>query len=461
MAHKFKILIADDDQAIRTSLKFLLDRAGYETVTGSGPEEIMSAVRKSGLDLIVLDMNYSYDNTGREGIELIRKIRIFCPDCPVILITAWGSVELAVRGIKAGAYDFITKPWNNRVLLDTIEAALKLKAGAEPDEELTRQELDAAYDFSNIIGKDRQIVKLLSRIARIADTNAPVLITGESGTGKELVAEAIHRNSPRKNKAFVKVNLGGMSASLFESEMFGHKKGAFTDAYSDRKGRFEAADGGSIFLDEIGELDLQSQVKLLRVLQEQSFERLGDNTTINVDVRIICATNRNLADMVSDRLFREDLLYRINLIHLLIPPLRDRRSDITELAGFFLRSAGEKYGTGIRTVSEDGIKWLKNNEWPGNVRELRNTIERAALIFNSQVLGMEELSEAVLSGGKEPKNIRPGKASSLNLEQKEKETIMKALADYGDNMSMVAKVLGISRATLYRKLKKYNLKDES
>jgi len=460
MVKKRKILIADDDQAVRTSLKFLLEKAGFETKTASDPVEIMTVVKESSLGLIILDMNYSYDNTGAEGLDLISKIKVFCPECPIILITAWGSVELAVKGIKAGAYDFVTKPWNNRLLLNTIETAIELGNRVVDPEDCTRKELDSRYDFTNIIGTDEKLIALLHKVSMIAGTNAPVLITGASGTGKELIAEAIHQNSKRKNQPFIKVNLGGLPFSLFESEMFGHKKGAFTDAYADREGRFEMANGGTIFLDEIGELDLASQVKLLRVLQEQSFEPLGDSKTVNVDIRVVCATNRNLSEMISSGLFREDLFYRINLIHLDMLPLRERTSDISLLANHFLKQVALKYDVPAKTISNDGLKWLKQQVWPGNVRELKNLIERTVLVYNQNTLRKKEFTEATQIGDVTKNTVEIQKGAPRTLEQVEAETIRRTIADCENNMSRVAEVLGISRATLYRKLDKYHLRDE-
>ena len=313
------ILIIDDDSSIRTSLSFLLKRAGYQVTAVLGPKEALQAVRSEAFELILMDMNFTLSTTGEEGLVLLRQVKIFQPHVPVILMTAWGSIQLAVKGMQAGAFDFVTKPWDNRALLKIVKTALELNA---PPAEIGKAR------FDKIIGRSKALQEVLGLVERIAPTNAPVLIMGESGTGKELIAEAIHTNSPRSAAPFVKVNLGGVSQSLFESEMFGHKKGAFTDAYTDRTGRFEMADHGTIFLDEIGELDLACQVKLLRVLQDQTFEVLGDSRPRKVDVRVVSATNRNLAQMVADHTFREDLFYRINLITIHLPALRERREDI-------------------------------------------------------------------------------------------------------------------------------------
>ena len=318
------ILVIDDDSAIRTSLSFMLKRLKYDVQAVSTPKEAIAVVRSVAPELILMDMNFSLTTSGDEGITLLKQVKIFRPDTPVILMTAWGSIQLAVKGMQAGAFDFITKPWNNAALIQRIETALELN-GAKKEE--PQKDADE-FDRSHIIGKSKALMEVLNTIKRISRTNASVLITGESGTGKELIAEALHRNSPRAKKPFVKVNLGGISQSLFESEMFGHKKGAFTDASSDRIGRFELADKGTIFLDEIGDLDLSCQVKLLRVLQEQTFEVLGDSRPRKVDIRVVSATNANLAQMVQEHTFREDLFYRINLITVHLPALRERKEDI-------------------------------------------------------------------------------------------------------------------------------------
>ena len=325
------ILVIDDDSAIRTSLSFMLKRLKYDVQAVSTPKEAIAVVRSVAPELILMDMNFSLTTSGDEGITLLKQVKIFRPDTPVILMTAWGSIQLAVKGMQAGAFDFITKPWNNAALIQRIETALELN-GAKKEE--PQKDADE-FDRSHIIGKSKALMEVLNTIKRISRTNASVLITGESGTGKELIAEALHRNSPRAKKPFVKVNLGGISQSLFESEMFGHKKGAFTDASSDRIGRFELADKGTIFLDEIGDLDLSCQVKLLRVLQEQTFEVLGDSRPRKVDIRVVSATNANLAQMVQEHTFREDLFYRINLITVHLPALRERKEDIPLLVRHF------------------------------------------------------------------------------------------------------------------------------
>ncbi|MDE6258988.1 MAG: sigma-54 dependent transcriptional regulator, partial [Muribaculaceae bacterium] len=358
------ILIIDDDPTVRMSLKLLLRRAGLSSDEAASPEEALSKARKERYDLILMDMNYSLSTTGEEGLELLMKMRIFQPDTPIILITAWGSISLAVEGMRAGAYDFITKPWDNRTLLQRIETALSL------NEDNQRTDINRNYNFNRvgIIGSDPALLELLSTVERVAPTDASVLILGENGTGKEMIAEAIHSNSRRRDNPFVMVNLGGISQSLFESEMFGHAKGAFTGAIAARKGRFEMADKGTIFLDEIGDLDLSCQVKLLRVLQQHTFEPLGESRPRKVDIRVVSATNADLPAMVADRTFREDLFYRLNLITLRMPPLRERSSDIPELLHHFLSKAAETEHMQLPEIEAETMEWLMRLPYPGNIR---------------------------------------------------------------------------------------------
>ena len=377
------ILVVDDDSAIRTSLSFMLKRAKYDVQAVSSPKEAIAIVRTIAPELILMDMNFSLTTTGDEGITLLKQVKIFQPDTPVILMTAWGSIQLAVKGIQAGAFDFITKPWNNAALMQHIETALAL-SNKKKEEEATQKGTDE-FDRSHIIGKSKALTDVLNTIQRVVKTNASVLITGESGTGKELIAEAVHRNSPRAKKPFVKVNLGGISQSLFESEMFGHKKGAFTDASSDRIGRFELADKGTIFLDEIGDLDLSCQVKLLRVLQEQTFEVLGDSRPRKVDIRVVCATNADLQKMVQEHTFREDLFYRINLITVHLPALRERREDIPLLVRHFADLQSQTNGLPKVDFTPEAMKYLQGLPYPGNIRELKNLVERTILVSASNV----------------------------------------------------------------------------
>ncbi|MCD7977195.1 MAG: sigma-54 dependent transcriptional regulator [Tannerellaceae bacterium] len=454
------ILIIDDDSVVRSSLTFLLKHAGFEPEAVTGPEEALALIRKERPRLILMDMNFSMTTTGEEGIQLLRQVKIFHPEVPVILMTAWGSISLAVQGMQAGAFDFITKPWNNLMLLKSIRTALEL---SEQDQKqittLDRVEADKKFHFDKIIGKSRALMEVLSTVSRIAPTNASVLITGESGTGKELIAEAIHQNSKRAKEPFVKVNLGGLSQSLFESEMFGHKKGAFTDAYMDRTGRFEMAHKGTIFLDEIGDLELSCQVKLLRVLQDQTFEVLGDSTPRKVDVRVVSATNCNLQDMVAARSFREDLFYRINLITIHLPALRERREDIPLLATWFANQQAKQNGSPVVEFSSEAKTYLRKLPYSGNIRELKNLVERTILVSGKSRLDasdFERQSQSLSSGTIPVQSSFAG----MTLEELEKQSILQALEKYNGNLSHVATALGVSRAALYRRLEKYGLQTD-
>ena len=449
------ILIVDDDAAVRSSLSFLLKRAGYESQAVETPKEALDIVRKTMPQLILLDMNFTLTTTGEEGIQLLRQIKIFQPDVPVILITAWGSITLAVQGMQNGAFDFVTKPWNNQLLLNSIKTAIELtRQKKEIFKPFDRMNADQKFKFDKIIGKSDALMNILGTVSRIASTNASVLITGESGTGKELIAEAIHENSPRANEAFIKVNLGGLSQSLFESEMFGHKKGAFTDAHTDRTGRFEMANKGTIFLDEIGDLDLSCQVKLLRVLQDQTFEILGDSRPRKVDTRVISATNRDLREMVNNRTFREDLFYRINLITIDLPPLRERVEDIPLLASYFADKLTGNNGLKKIKFTPEAIIYLKSQPFPGNIRELKNLVERTILISGKEIL---DLSDFEAQNHNNQSNKMQATFSGQTLDEIEKQTILQAIQQHSGNLSHVASTLGISRAALYRRLEKYGI----
>ncbi len=445
------ILIVDDDKAIRQSLALVLKRKGYETALAGNPDEALGMLRKHKFRLVIMDMNYSLSTTGEEGIHLLRQTKIFQPDTPVILITAWGSIELAVEGMRFGAFDFITKPWNNHLLLQRIETALSLSSPATDSD---RNPAD--FDRCGFIGENPRVKELLKTVERIAPTDAPVLVLGENGTGKELIANAIHKNSRRKNAPFVMVNLGGISTSLFESEMFGHSKGAYTGAVSERKGRFELADKGTIFLDEIGDLTQDCQVKLLRVLQQHTFERLGESRTRKTDIRAICATNADLPAMVREHTFREDLFYRINLITLRIPPLRERRDDIPLLARSFMESASRSHGIRCPEISHEALGYLSRLPYPGNVRQLKNMVERAVLMCAGGILekcdfeadgNIQDVSATDLKGSLE----------GATLEDLEAAAIAEAVRKYDGNLSRVAAALGITRQSLYRKIEKHGI----
>ena len=469
---KPRILIVDDDPSVVASLELLLERRGYPTATASGPSGALARVGEAGggddpapIDLVLQDMNFSRDTSGREGLELLEEIRRRRPELPVVLITAWGSIQLAVEGMKVGAADFVTKPWANDRLLSAVETALSLAgslprsgAGEEGDETPPdRAALDSGHDFSAVIGSDPALLRVLGIVARVAPTDATVLVTGESGTGKELVAEAIHRNSRRRDGPFVKVNLGGISSTLFESEMFGHVRGAFTDAKAQRKGRFELADGGTIFLDEIGELDPSAQVKLLRVLQDRSYEVLGSSTARTVDVRVVAATNRDLPAMVEEGSFREDLLYRLNLITLRLPPLRERRGDVAPLARHVLAKAAERYGRSAPELTAEAVRWLERQPWPGNVRQLEQTMARAVLVSERERLGADELEALDGLTTREKRGGELPAPGSMTLDEVERAMIERCLGHFGGNITRAAEALGLSRPALYRRIEKHGL----
>lgn len=451
------ILIIDDDLGIRISLSMMLKRAHYEVKAVSSPREAMAVVRQEEPQLIMLDMNFSLSTSGDEGLTLLKQIKLFRPTVPVILMTAWGSIQLAVKGMRAGAFDFITKPWNNVALMERIEVALSSEIREEKEANGT-ESADSSHTEESfrtkIVGSSPALQQVLETVRRVASTNAPVLITGESGTGKELIAEALHQQSRRQKERFVKVNLGGMSQSLFESEMFGYKKGAFTGAVADRVGRFELADKGTIFLDEIGDLDLSSQVKLLRVLQDQTFEPLGDSHTKQVNVRVVCATNADLPSMIEEGTFREDLYYRINLITVHLPALRERKEDIPLLARHFIRQRCQVDHLPEVCLSADAVKHLQTYDYPGNIRQLKNIVERALLMSAKEVLTAEDF----IASAEVTRTPSPQPAATLNLEDQEREAVLRAMQENDGNISRVAEVLGLSRQAVYRRLEKYHLK---
>jgi two-component system, NtrC family, response regulator len=453
------ILIVDDDRSVTASVALLLKQAGYPSHSVGSPAQALEWVRENSCELVIQDMNFSRRTSGEEGLTLIGQLKTLRPALPVILITAWGSIQLAVEGMKAGASDFVTKPWTNQQILHTVQTALGLASTRPQADEgvLSREELDRKYDFGDLIGEDPRLLRILQLVGRVAATDASVLITGESGTGKELVAEAIHRNSARQARPFVKVNLGGISSSLFESEMFGHVRGAFTDARHDRKGRFELAHGGTIFLDEIGDLDASSQVKMLRVLQDRSYEVLGSSARREVDVRVISATNRGLAEMVSRGEFREDLLYRINLIAIHLPPLRERPSDIPILAARFLQAVGHVYRRDQLALAPSTRRWLQTQPWPGNVRQLRQWIERAVLVSGRDTLQVDDFAETADMEPREAARDTLPAVGSMTMDEIERGMIQKSLRHHGGNISKVAESLGLSRAALYRRLEKYEI----
>ncbi len=454
------ILIVDDDASVHTSLGLLLKQAGHAWAAVSSRAEATAWLAANPCDLVLQDMNFSRETSGAEGLGLLAEIRAAHPSLPVILMTAWGSIPLAVEGMRLGAGDFITKPWTNTQVVQSVETALGLARAPKSDGTVTsREQLDQDFDFAGLVGEDPGLLRVLQVIGRVAGTDASVLVTGESGTGKELVAEAIHRNSKRRAGPFVKVNLGGIPSGLFESEMFGHVKGAFTDARIDRVGRFTLAHGGTIFLDEVGELDPASQVKMLRVLQDRTFEVLGSSQTRTVDVRVVAATNRNLRDAVATGAFREDLLYRLNLIAIHLPPLRERRGDIPLLARRFLHAVMAAHGREGVELGAGAVEYLSAQEWKGNIRELRHAIERAVLVAPRPVLTAADFREvAAMEAPGASAELDPLPAvGAMTLDQIESAMIVKALKHHSGNLTRVAESLGMSRPALYRRIEKHGI----
>ncbi len=476
------ILIIDDDEAVCASLRLALKQAGYSSAAAYNPREALQILKQENehIGLVIQDMNFgkNSDTSGTDGITLLQEIKALKPNLPVILMTAWASLDIAVRGMRLGAADFLTKPWTNEQILLSVETALQLapehstvqhsSPNTAQNNAPSRTELDAQHDFSNIIGNDPAIVKMLALIARIAPTQASVLITGESGTGKECVADAIHRNSTRRAAPFVKVNVGSITPSLFESEMFGHVKGAFTDAKFDREGRFEAAHTGTLFLDEIGDMPLDAQVKLLRVLQDRTFQAVGSSKTKTADVRVVSATNRNLATMIQHSSFREDLFYRLNLITLHLPPLRERKGDIPVLAEYFLRANAQLYNRPEMSLSRNAREWLQGQHFAGNIRELKHLIERTVLMADANTLAADDFRAALNLQEGEKNNAQGAetltsnqeslpRVGSMSLDEIERAMILKAIEAYPRNITQIAEALGISRNALYRRLEKYNI----
>ncbi len=454
MTKKGKILIADDNAQILDSLKLLLKNEFELIETIKNPNLIPEKLRSNEFDIILLDMNFAAGRTtGNEGIFWLNEVLKIDPIAVVILITAYGDIELAVRGIKEGATDFIQKPWDTEKLLATLNSALQLRKTKVELNNLksTQKQLNKEADKNIFTGNSKSIQQVIKTIDKIACTDANVLILGENGTGKEILAREIHLKSPRSNEMFLAVDLGAITESLFESEMFGHLKGSFTDAKEDRVGRFEAASGGTLFLDEIGNLSLPLQSKLLSVLQTRQITRVGSNKTIDIDIRLICATNKNLNEQVKNGLFREDLFYRINTIQIELPPLRQRTEDIPGFAAYFLKVYAAKYEKYNLKISDEGYNALIEYPWPGNIRELKHTIEKAVILADSESLDCEDFH---LFHHSNQQNIDN---SSLKLEDIEARAILEVLRKCGGNLTKASQMLDISRTTLYSKIEKYKL----
>lgn len=450
-----KILMIDDDEDVLLAAKMLLKKQNHHVIIEKNPNKIPFLLNNDTYDVILLDMNFSKDITsGKEGFYWLEKILEKDPQAVVILITAFGDVEMAVKALKQGATDFVLKPWQNEKLISTISTAIKLRQSYSEVDKLRKAkemlEEQISKPFGEIIGQSTAIKEVFALIDKVAKTDANVLILGENGTGKELIARAIHQRSLRKDNSFVSVDMGAITETLFESELFGHKKGAFTDAREDRPGRFELANGGTLFLDEIGNLSLSLQSKLLSALQARQVTRVGSNQSIPVDIRLICATNMPLHQMVKEGTFRQDLLYRINTVEIKVPPLADRMEDIPLLAQHYLEHYAKKYHKSVTTISPGAADKLKRYAWPGNIRELQHSIERAVIMTDSNSLQESDfLFSRPVSSSASPE--------TLNLDEVEKAAIIKALSLYSGNISKAADELGLTRASLYRRMEKYGL----
>ena len=439
------ILIVDDNAGIRTTLQILLDGKCAAVETIASPKVLFSTVQRFRPDVILLDMNFESDiNTGNEGLYWLAELKRQFPDIMVILMTAYADIALAVEGMKRGAFDFIVKPWDNDKLMETLEAASQQRKGKVPS-----QQSDTAMPM--LWGDSPKMTDLRRMTEKIAPTEATVLITGENGTGKDMLANEIHRLSARAGKPMVSVDIGSLSETLFESELFGHVKGAFTDARTDHTGKFELANGTTLFLDEIGNIPLNLQAKLLRVLQNRCVTKVGDTKSVPIDIRLICATNRDLPAMVREGRFREDLYYRINTVTLQLPPLRERTDEIAALANSFTIRYTKKYRRNVTGISDEAIALLSHCRWPGNVRELQNCIEKAVILADNTILQPEDLQI--------DKSALNTSTSSVaeTLEDAEEQVIRNAVKKYNGNLSLVAKALNISRPTLYNRLKKYGI----
>ena len=449
--NKSKVLVIDDDIDVLTAVKLLLKTEVAEVVTEKNPEQILTLLSKKDFDVILLDMNFNASvNTGNEGLYWLKRIKELRYDTAVIMITAFGDIDLAVKSLKEGASDFMLKPWQNEKLLSTLTDALKGKKdigkrSGDPSEA-------GAAVWNELIGASEVMQEIFHKVKKVAPTDANILLTGENGTGKDLIAKAIHQHSLRAARPFVKVDVGALTESLFESELFGHKKGAFTDAREDREGRFEAANGGTLFLDEIGNINLVQQAKLLTILQSRQVTRLGSNQPLPIDIRLICATNVPLPELANENRFRKDLVYRINTIGIEVPPLRKRKEDIVLLAKHFLSEYTEKYFRASIDLDESAAEKLKGYHYPGNVRELRYIIERAVIMADGKILSADDLIFSPI----EPAEIE-AEAHDIRLSTVEKNTILRAIEKNNGNITKAARELGLTRTALYRRISKYDI----
>jgi DNA-binding NtrC family response regulator len=446
-----RVLVADDQEDVIQALRLLLRSEGFELEAATSPAGIASALESGEFDAVLMDLNYARDTTsGREGLDLLPRIKAFDPTLPVVVMTAWGSIDGAVEAIQEGAGDYIEKPWDNARLVTTLRTQIELGRALRRARhlELENERLREG-DLPEFIAESGTMQPVLRLIDKVGPSDANVLISGEPGSGKEVVARWLHAKSDRSDRPLVAVNAGGLSETLFESEMFGHVKGAFTDARADRVGYFELADRGTLFLDEIGNLSPAQQAKLLRVLESGEFQRLGSSRTRRADVRVITATNADLPALVTEERFREDLLYRLNSVEIRIPPLRDRREDIPILAAYFLRRQVERYGRAVE-MTKDAMRALLAHTWPGNVRELRHAVERAVLLAEGDALDTEHLG---LRRGPESGT----RLDDLTLDEAERILIQKAVARHEGNVSQAAQALGLSRSALYRRLERHGI----
>ena len=446
------ILVIDDDPDVLTAVKLLLKPEAKDVLTEKNPENLRWLLSKQSFDCILLDMNFTSSiHTGNEGLFWLRKIREFKSDAAVVMITAYGDIDLAIRSLKEGASDFVIKPWHNEKLIATIKEALKQKGSGKPSN--SYQLTNDSIIGTELIGESEVIRDIFYKIDKVAPTDANILILGENGTGKDLIARAIHQKSLRNNKPFVKVDVGALTESLFESELFGHKKGSFTDAKDDRTGRFEAANTGTLFLDEIGNISLHQQAKLLTVLQGRQVTRLGSNQPVPIDIRLICATNLPIQELGNETRFRKDLIYRINTVEITIPPLRKREGDILRLANHFAQVYSEKYMKPAIRFDSSAQEKLTQYHYPGNVRELQYTIERAVIMSEGELLHAHDLIFSPMESTTET-NTEP---SDFRLSTLEKNTILRVIEKHNGNITKAAKELGLTRTALYRRLDKYDI----
>lgn len=448
-----RILVIDDDLDVLTAVRLLLRPEVKEVVTEKNPEQLPALIAAKEFDLVLLDMNFNASiNTGNEGVYWLKRIKEIKSGIAVIMITAYGHIDLAVRSLKEGASDFVVKPWHNEKLLDTITTVLKSTGTVKTNEQINKT-YPVGTSENMMLGESDVMQEIFYKLSKIAPTDANILILGENGTGKDLIAAAIHQQSLRANGPYVKVDVGSLTESLFESELFGHKKGAFTDARDDRAGRFEMAHGGTLFLDEIGNINLQQQAKLLTVLQNRQVTRLGANQPMPIDIRLICATNLPLQELANENKFRKDLVYRINTVEIVVPPLRKRKEDIPLLAGFFAKIYAAKYFKPNTRIAASAIEKLQQYSFPGNVRELQYTIERAIIMAESELIEAADLLFSPLENA-----VTDAESfTELKLSTLEKNTIMKVIDKHNGNISRAAKELGLTRTALYRRLSKYEL----